>query len=68
MSTEFRAGVLNKADPISRKVSPLDLGFLHQNNSFTRDNVPPLLKGSSALLDPSIDCMEESILFENREF
>ena len=27
VSTEFREGVLNRADPLSRRISPLSLGF-----------------------------------------
>jgi hypothetical protein len=65
VSTEFRAGVFNKrADSLSRRDSPLTLGF-GSNYSFTRANSPPLLRELSALLNPAVDRMDEATLLES---
>jgi len=67
VSTEFRAGVLNKrADSLSRGDSPLSLGFGTQY-SFTRSTSPPVLRELSALLNPAIDRMDETALLESWE-
>ena len=64
--TDFRAGTRNVlADPLSRGLEPSALGMgFTSANSFTRATTPPILRELSALLDPSMDLMEESELLD----
>ena len=63
VSTVYKEGKSNRADPLSRRRSPSSYGFTAAN-SMTRTLAPPLIKELSALLNPSNDIMEESALLE----
>ena len=65
VNTVFRPGVKNVlADALSRGTHPSRLG-LTEENSFTRDTAPPILKELSRLLDPSLNIMDESKLLDH---
>ena len=65
VNTVFRPGVKNVlADALSRGTHPSRLG-LTEENSFTRDTAPPILKELSRLLDPSVNIMDESKLLDH---
>ena len=64
VSTEFREGVSNRADPLSRRTLPSSLGF-DTKHSLTFETAPPILKELSGLLNPSINYMDESVLLEH---
>jgi len=61
VSTEYRKGELNRADPLSRRVTPSKFGFPTEN-SMTNSTAPPIIKELSNLLNPSVNIMEESRL------
>ncbi|WP_353203064.1 hypothetical protein, partial [Polynucleobacter sp.] len=61
VSTEYKEGELNRADPLSRRIPPSDFGFTDRN-SFTRANAPPILQELSVLLNPSHNAMDETTL------
>jgi hypothetical protein len=63
VSTVHQKGTENRADPFSRGVSTASHGFTAEN-SMTKHSAPPLIKEMSALLNPSVDIMEESALLE----
>ena len=64
VSTEFVPGENNLADPLSRGTLPSHFGF-DESHSFTQLSAPPIMKELSALLNPSIECMEESFLLNH---
>ena len=61
VSTEYREGVKNRADPLSRRETPSHYGFTAKN-SMTNSTAPPIIRELSNLLNPSVNIMEESLL------
>jgi len=62
---DFRAGVDNAADGLSRGVMPSQLGFSQTlDQSFTKATIPAGIDLLSRLIDPSVELMTEDTLID----
>ena len=63
VSTEYKEGTLNRADPLSRR-NTSSMAGLPETLYMTKNHIPKILKDVSSWLNPSENIMEENALLE----
>jgi hypothetical protein len=63
VSTEYKKGTLNRADPLSRRDTSSMIGR-PLSKCMTKKDLPPVLRDLSSWLNPSENIMEETALLE----
>ena len=63
VSTEYKKGTLNRADPLSRRDTSSMAG-LPRSKYMTSKHLPPIIRDLSSWLNPSENIMEENALLE----